>query len=132
MNLAGLLLIWLLYGSGLSLFSWCLVFTVSSAVISFGLLLLKPELGWYVGLSGVLHGLIMAGALCAAICGDRLAVLVIAVTISKVVYEQFVADTATAALIGAPVVVDAHLLGLFGGLVVLFSGKRKAPENPET
>lgn len=87
---------------------------------SAGLLLGSPEVVWYVGFSGVLHGLVVlaAGALWP---GRRLvAALLVAGVALKVVWEQATGgDPALAAAIGGSVIVDAHLYGALGGGALL-------------
>jgi len=75
--------------------------------------LLNPELQWYVGFSGVLFGLYFLAAQ-ALYARDRLvAVLMGGAIVVKVLIEQFTSwDLDSSALIGAPVIVDAHLYGL--------------------
>ncbi len=71
----------------------------------------------YVGLSGVLHGLFAFWALREVFEARRSSILLVAGLIAKVVWEQLYGpSTSTAAMIGARVAVDAHLLGAIGGL----------------
>ncbi len=118
MNLAALLIVTL--GFGARLFqSWGKVFGIFVLLclaISAGFWLRNPELEWYVGLSGVLHGLV---ALIAAHLWPRertAALLLAAGLIIKVSWEQLTGpNTDLAATIGGAVVVDAHLYGLVAG-----------------
>lgn len=65
LNLAGLALVWALFGQVLAgLKSLALVLVISLG-LSLSLLAFHPELAWYVGLSGVLHGLFASGAVIA-------------------------------------------------------------------
>ncbi len=120
LNLAGLVLVNALVGAHLRLAGWAVVFVVSAVTISAGLWLAVPTLKWYVGLSGVLHGLIVAGAL-SALTDPRerlFAVAVIAVIAGKLAWEQVVGPMpGTAAAAGGRVVVEAHLFGALGGLI---------------
>jgi rhomboid family GlyGly-CTERM serine protease len=61
LNLAGLLLVWVLVGGVFSILQWCLIAIAAIAAMDAGFWFLKPELGWYVGMSGLLHGLFVAG-----------------------------------------------------------------------
>lgn len=119
LNAAGLVLVAALVGPHMRLPAWGTAFVVSALAISAGLWLVAPGLDWYVGLSGVLHGLLVAGA--AAAIGERrerlFAGTVLAAVAAKLVWEQTTGPTpGTAALAGGPVVVDAHLFGALGGL----------------
>jgi rhomboid family GlyGly-CTERM serine protease len=120
LNLAGLVLVNALIGAHLRLSGWSLVCALSAITISAGLWLAVPTLNRYVGLSGVLHGLIVAGALYAlADPRERLfAVAVIAVIAGKLAWEQVIGPMpGTAAAAGGRVVVEAHLFGALGGLI---------------
>ena len=77
------------------------------------LTLFNPEVRDYVGYSGVLYGLYVLTAI-SLFSGDRLiAGLIIAAIVIKVFMEQFqFYDFNTGNIIGARVVVDAHLYGL--------------------
>src|SRR5690606_2046904 len=63
MNIAALGLIRVLVGDAFSSADWIGAALVSALGIDLGLYALSPEIGWYVGLSGVLHGLLAAGSL---------------------------------------------------------------------
>ena len=118
LNLAGLAVIWMLYHRLLSLRSWLLVVVVSSLAVGVGLWLLNPQLEWYVGLSGSLHGLFFAGAITSLAAGYRAEWLLLVVMFGKLLWEQFVGPTpGTADLAGGPVIVDAHLYGAIAGIV---------------
>jgi rhomboid family GlyGly-CTERM serine protease len=86
--------------------------------VSLGLYTFSPELEWYVGLSGVLHGLALLLAFFVLKALGR--AVFIAALLLKVGWEQYTgADLATSELIGGAVIVDAHLYGLIGGVFVL-------------
>ena len=88
----------------------------SLAAIDGGLLLLRPEILWYVGLSGVLHGL-LAGA-CVLTARRREGRVLLLLLGAKLLWEQrYGALPSTATIAGGPVLVDAHLFGAIGGLV---------------
>lgn len=116
----------LLLGAGLfaalrSPFAWLIALVVCAAGSMLGLYLLSPEVQWCMGLSGPLHGLLVIGAVDLWRRGERLGWLLLAAFVTKVAWEQLAgAGSGTAALIGAAVVVDAHLWGLLsGGLYTL-------------
>lgn len=134
LNLAGLALIGWLVGPALSPTRWLIVFLVSSLSVTVGLLLWNPELRWYVGLSGTLHGLLLAGLLAEMDEADRIPWLLLAGIVAKLGWEQAWGPSAsTEALVGGNVVVDSHLYGAVGGAVVglLFWGwDRRRGQDP--
>ena len=120
MNLAGLVLTWLLFGRLLSPGKWLTVLFVSSLGVSLGLLLFDPDLVWYVGLSGTLHGLFVAGAIASIRAGYRLEWLLLLFLVGKLTWEQFNgAMPGSADLAGGTVIVNAHLYGAISGLIVI-------------
>jgi len=79
---------------------------------------LDPEVSWYVGLSGVLHGYVAAGALALLMRREKLGVVLAAGVAAKLIFEQVVGPVPfTAASVGGPVVVAAHLYGVVGALL---------------
>jgi membrane associated rhomboid family serine protease len=87
--------------------------------ISLLLVLCNPEVGDYAGLSGVLFGLYLLGAF-SLYARDRLiALLIIAALVIKVALEQAGFDNLNSGeLIGARVIVDAHLYGLLVAIAI--------------
>jgi len=117
LNLAGLVLIWLLVGAAFSFMRWGVVFVVAALGTSAGLWWLEPQLHWYVGLSGVLHGLLIAGAL-ASLGTYKDAPLLLGLVVVKLVWEQWMGPMpGSEAAAGGPVVVASHTYGAVGGLV---------------
>lgn len=118
MNSVGLLLVYGLYGCFLRpvIMLW---WTTSSALgVASGLIFFSPEVQWYVGLSGVLHGLVVAGAVSDIRDGHRSALYVLMLVAVKLLWEQLggpLPGSETTA--GGAVVVDAHLYGALGGLM---------------
>ena len=92
---------------------------MGSAVVISLLLLTVKDLAWYVGFSGVVHALMLAGLILDKKLELFLKVLIIGGLLSKVAYEQIhgVAD-GTFELIGGDVVLEGHLFGLIGGLLM--------------
>jgi rhomboid family GlyGly-CTERM serine protease len=118
-NLVALLIIGALFDGVLRNADWWRVSVASAAAIDLGLYLFEPGVAWYVGLSGVLHGVVAAGAL--ALCIERQALgFVLAIGLcAKLSFEQLVGPVPfTAESVGGPVVVAAHLYGASGGLLV--------------
>ena len=73
---------------------------------------------WYVGLSGVLHGFVAAGALALLLRRETLGAVLGVGLAAKLIFEQIVGPVPfTAASVGGPVVVAAHLYGAIGALL---------------
>jgi rhomboid family GlyGly-CTERM serine protease len=128
LNLLGVLLMAVLFPTHFTPRQWVSVALGGIMAIDLGLWWRHPEISWYFGLSGVLHGVLGAG-----IFGwwrDEpwvLALTVTAIAVIKVALEQLVFTPGVAADI--PVVIDAHLYGLLGGGAVgalICYGQRRA------
>jgi len=119
MNIIGLLLIWLLFGHLIKRNSWFLILTANTILTSAGMLLFNPELKWYVGLSGVLHGMFVAGAVISIKAGYRAELLLLVLLTAKLAWEQVVGPLpGSAEFAGGNVIVDAHLYGAISGLII--------------
>jgi rhomboid family GlyGly-CTERM serine protease len=130
MNLAGLLLVWLLVGRLYSTRDWLLAAAFSILAMDAGLWFLDPDIRWYVGLSGLLHGLLAAGAIGGfrALPGES--VVIGALIAAKVGYEQLVGPLpGSESTAGGAVVVNAHLYGALGGVLfaLLFRRRVRTP-----
>jgi rhomboid family GlyGly-CTERM serine protease len=121
MNLLGLVLVWALVGRAWTARQWLVISLVTMLVIDVGFCLLLPELSWYVGMSGLLHGLLTAGLVPTVLQSDRRSFesLVLAVLVAvKLAYEQFAgAMPGSSGVAGGTVIVDAHLYGAIGGVL---------------
>lgn len=119
MNLAALAIITLLHGAYYRLHRLLIVVGLGFPAISMGLLWLSPELKQYVGLSGFLHALVVWGACIDIQRHITSGWLILGGAIAKVGYEQWHgADSNIAALIEAPVAIDAHLVGVATGILL--------------
>lgn len=117
LNAAGVTLIALLFADELKPIDWLAAVTLMALLCSTGLLLRNPQLLWYVGLSGVLHGLMLTGTLLLWRTQKTLAMLIAGVVMAKLAHEQWAGgETTTAQLIDGNVIVDAHLYGAVAGL----------------
>ena len=97
-----------------------LINSITMAVgISIMLTLYNPEVIDYAGYSGVLYGLYMLAAI-SLFPRDRLvAVLIMVAIVGKVSMEQFnLYDFNSGDIIGARVIVDAHLYGLLMAIAI--------------
>lgn len=116
-NLGGLALVGWLFGADYGRGTWLAILAASTAAIDVGFLLLQPQLAWYVGFSGALHGLMAAGMLC-WVRRDRdwITVFVFVLFVSKLAWEQFAGPLPfTATTLTVPIVVAAHTYGALGG-----------------
>jgi rhomboid family GlyGly-CTERM serine protease len=128
LNLAGLALLVALFPVEYSLAAWVFIVLASMIAIDVGFLWLRPTLVWYVGASGVLHGALAAGAIKWWQEQPRwLASALTIILLGKITWEQ---SHGALPLSGSmPVVVDAHLFGVIGGvlagLVLWAKGRRQ-------
>ena len=118
LNGAGLILVWYLVGTAYSTIRWLLIAAVAIATIDVCFWFLNPDLAWYVGLSGLLHALLVAGIL--ARLGEINAETVIlgVLVVAKLAWEQIQGPLPGSEMSsGGPVIVDAHLYGAAGGVL---------------
>lgn len=91
-----------------------------SPLMSLSFYFFLPNIEAYAGLSGVLHGAYVAVA-CVHLMYKKerhFAAFVLLVILSKIIWENTVGGTGTAELIGSPVLVEAHLLGVIWGVIL--------------
>lgn len=118
LNLTGLVLVWFLVGERFDGAGWWIVIGACVTVINICFWVLDPELIWYVGLSGLLHGLLAAGIIAKLRLPDGETLLLAALLIGKLLWEQFSGPLpGSEATSGGPVVVNAHLYGAAGGFL---------------
>ncbi len=119
MNMAGLGLVVALVWGHFSAKQWLLITIFSSVVVGIGLYFLDDEVQWYVGFSGSLHGLIIAGVIRDIKIYPKSACLLLTLIIGKLVWEQVAgALPGSEAAAGGRVVVNAHLYGAIAGAVI--------------
>jgi len=117
LNGAGIALLAILFAQELKPIDWIATVTLTPLAISLGFLLRNPQLQWYVGLSGVLHGLMLAGCILLWRTEKRMAAMIAVVVIAKIAHEQWAgAESGTEKLISGTIVVDAHLYGALAGV----------------
>ena len=118
LNLAGLWMVWWFFLGEFTDRQWLWIFVVSGLFVTTGLYLFNPGLIWYVGLSGLLHGLFIAGGLKLIPTERGFALALLGLILAKLAYEQTVGSMpGTSEMSGGPVVVNAHLFGSIGGAV---------------
>lgn len=119
MNIAAAVIGWMLFRHSFSNRQWLLSIVGCGLVIS-ALLFSVPGLQWYVGFSGIVHGLMLQGL----VFENRLRIiekgLVVSALLLKVAHELWQgSSSADLELIDGNIVVQAHLFGLLGGLVMI-------------
>ncbi len=119
LNVAGLVLVWFLVGRAFNWKQWLWVMAGSVAAIDLGLWFGTPMLEWYVGLSGLLHGMLAAGIATGLAARSGESAILAAVVAGKLAWEQFMGPLpGSEASSGGAVIVDAHLYGVIGGVLV--------------
>jgi rhomboid family GlyGly-CTERM serine protease len=120
-DMAGLVLLWLLYEDVLPGWRTPAVVCAGSLAVGLGLLIGDPHVDWYVGISGALDTLWAAGALSLMRRRDRFGWMLAGVLLAKLVYEQcFGALPFSSVSSGGMVIVDAHLYGALAGALIGF------------
>jgi rhomboid family GlyGly-CTERM serine protease len=130
LNLAGLALVAQLFKFNLSPRQWLWIGVFDALCVTLGLLLFDPQLQWYVGLSGVLHGFIAVGAvLWWRTERPALAAALSLILLSKLAWEQLQGALPLAGEL--TVIVDAHLYGAVGGVLaaVAIIARRSYPRS---
>lgn len=116
LNVLGLVLMWAVFARDYSPGRWLLIVLASIALIDAGLWYRDRELQWYVGASGLLHGVMAAGTLAHLRRRDFEGWILLVFIVGKLAYEQWGAPLPFAGGGGVHVAVDAHLYGALGGL----------------
>ena len=114
-NVLGVILMSALFHRTYSYRSWLIIVIIGLVTIDLGFWFLMPGLQWYVGLSGVLHAVLAAGAVAWWKTEPKpLAFLLTLIMVGKLIWEQ---TQGALPLSGElPVVVNAHMYGEIGGL----------------
>jgi len=121
LNMAGLAIVAFFFSAHASLKQWLAVIFVSVCMINAGLWLWLTDVRSYVGLSGVLHGLFLYGALREIRFYPASGYVLTAVLIAKLTWEFFNgALPGSEEMTGGRVLTEAHLLGAIGGISVWF------------
>jgi rhomboid family GlyGly-CTERM serine protease len=125
LNGFGVVLMWALFARDYSPWRWVAIYCASALAVSVGLWFLDPELQWYVGASGALHGVMTAGTIAHLRRGDLDGWILAIFIVLKLGYEQFAGALPFAG--SASTIVDAHLYGAIGGaiLALLLKSRRE-------
>jgi len=117
LNIAGLAVLWVIVGDAIRPGAWLCVILACAAAVSLGLLVFSPAVAWYVGMSGILHGMLAAGAIASLGQRPALGAILLALLTGKLVLEWLATgESATSSLVGGAVITDAHLYGALAGL----------------
>jgi rhomboid family GlyGly-CTERM serine protease len=116
LNGMGVVLMWALFARDYSPGRWAAIYLFSSLCISAGLWLRNPEVSYYVGASGALHGVMTAGTIAHLRRHDFDGWILAVFIVIKLGFEQYsgalpFSDSGTT-------LVDAHLYGAVGGLLL--------------
>jgi rhomboid family GlyGly-CTERM serine protease len=119
------LVLWTLFAREYPPGRWATIYMGTALGVGAGLWFLSPEVRWYVGASGVLHGVLAAGTLAHWRRGHRDAPALTLLIVAKIAYEQWVGALPLAG--SADTIVDAHLYGAVGGALLAGAlGARRA------
>jgi len=126
MNLMGFAFIWFIAEKLLSIKEIILSIVFSGLLISLGLLILEPEIMWYIGSSGILHGFLVAAAIAGMQAKYWEAYALFIFLVVKLCWEQILGPLpSSTAIAGVKIIVDAHLYGALGGLLSTVLSQRK-------
>lgn len=118
-NMAGLGVLYLLHGEYARVKSFSVNIVVLGVGISVSIYYFSPTLVWYVGLSGILHGLFAWGVIIDLYYKRRTGYLLLFGLFIKLMHEQLSQpSTAMADMIGVRVAIDAHLYGAIIGIML--------------
>lgn len=121
LNMAGLVVVGVFFSQYGSILDWLIVLLFSALVIGLGLYWFHPELSWYVGLSGVLHGLFIYGAIREIRFYPFSGYVLLLLLTGKLFWEYMNgALPGSEEMTGGRVLVEAHLYGAIAGLVAVF------------
>jgi rhomboid family GlyGly-CTERM serine protease len=115
LNALGLVLLWGLFARAWSPLQWLCAILLSLLAIDAGFWFLAPQLQWYVGASGLLHGIFACGCIALLRQRDWIGAVSAAVFIGKLIWEQRVGPLPFEE--SGAVVTIAHLYGAVGGFV---------------
>lgn len=122
LNIAGLVLIALLFPEPLALWAWAWRLLVLSLGTSGLIYLAVPDLDWYVGLSGVLHGFFVLGFWWLFREGDRFSLVLLGILLAKLVWEHFQGPiTSNEELVGVPVLTESHSFGALSAAIYILT-----------
>jgi len=114
LNALGMVLLWGLFARTWNPRQWLFAIAMSLLAINLGFWFLSPQLHWYVGASGVLHGVFAFGCIALLRERDWIGVVAIVIFMAKLAWEQWMGPLPFEQ--SGAVVTVAHLYGALGGL----------------
>ena len=119
LNMGGLLIVAFFFSSHASVKQWFAVMLVSMLFISAKIYFWVPDIRTYVGLSGILHGLFLYGALREIRYYPTSGIVLLCVLIAKLAWEFFNgAMPGSEEMTGGKVLTESHLFGAIAGVMV--------------
>ena len=116
LNLAGLILGMLLLARLFSIWQWLLITLFCALTTGLGLYFFDPDMRYYVGLSGCLHGILLLGAVKEYQNNKTIGILLLLFIAGKLGWEQLFGPISTNLAQHTVIAVNAHLYGAMGGL----------------
>lgn len=127
LNLAAVVALWALAPATLRGARGAIAIGAGALGVGLGLLALAPQVGWYVGVSGVLHGLLAIAARDMLRERDALGYALAVLLVVKLLWESTAGPLPfTAQAAGGPVIVQAHLFGTLGALLAVVAAEALA------
>ena len=119
LNIVGIGFIWLLHAEHRTQSQYYIHTAFLALWTGLGIWLFVPDIKIYTGLSGLLHGVIVWGALKDIQVGMRSGILLFIGIWGKLAWEQYSGPNADVGeLIQSRVAIEAHLIGAIGGLIM--------------
>jgi rhomboid family GlyGly-CTERM serine protease len=116
LNAVGLALLWALFARSYPLWQWFAAVAASVLAIDAGFWFVSTQISWYVGASGVLHGVFACGCIAMLRQGDRIGLIAAVIFAGKLLYEHWQGPLP---LERAELVVTvSHLYGAIGGALM--------------
>lgn len=118
LNELGLLVLVLLCPDRLSMAVWTRRVVFLGVAMTLGLYYFVPDIRWYVGMSGAIHGLFVLGLVPQALKRDLIAAGCLAYLLGKIGWELFAgAPVSDEQALGGSVLVESHLYGTLAAFV---------------
>ena len=119
LNLFALIIIWILFKNFLTTSLWWLFTLLSALYISISFFIFMNQLEWYVGLSGVLHSMMVFGSIAGLIHKRKEFLLLLIFILAKVLFEQFYGSFSSDIIMAdSAVIVNAHMYGVIVGAII--------------
>lgn len=120
LNAAGFLIVSVSFRQDVAPLREIIILLFSMLGVGLGIYRFNPEIGWYVGLSGAIYGVLVHHLMLGARRTPVIALGFLVFVIGKVAYEQFIAgpDRDIEHFIGGAVAEDAHLYGVIVGAIL--------------